>query len=549
MAEGVVKTNGEKLISKETGKLKRGLTLLPLFGLMYFTVSGGSFGIEPLISASGPGLALLLIIITPIIFSLPNVLMVRELSTMMPAEGGYYHWVKKAFGPFMGFMAGWNNWVVSWLDVTIYPVLAATYLGYFIPALKNGMTLGGMDLSADFLRWVVSALIIWAISALQVRGARLSGLFTNWLGVFMLTPLIIMSVMGIIVWARSGGQPVSLPFMPEGQDFTGALSTGLFVVMWNYMGWELPSAAGDEIVNPRKTYPRAMALVLIAAVATYALPVVAGLYGGAGADGRWQLWGLEASDETVGIVGDLAGGAPADGATPDEIAAYDAGTADWTAKLTSWDTDPASATGWEFPQIGHAIGKILGGSGLATLMGSILTISAVLSMVGLFIGNSLGGTRVPFALAEDGMFPRWLVRVHSKYGTPWVAIVLCGVIFTIFSWQAFAFLVVADVFMQSLVILAEFAAMWRLRVTHPHVPAQRVPGGILGMVLVTLGPTVIIAVAIISQYVEEGFNSIGWALALMAVGAILYFPFRKWLKPGVPDVDPFEVSAEEGAEG
>jgi amino acid transporter len=368
-------------------------------------------------------------------------------------------------------------------------------------------------------------------------------LFTNWLGVFMLTPLAIMSVMGLVVWLRGGAQPVSLPFMPEGENFIGALSTGLFVVMWNYMGWELPSAAGDEIVEPRKTYPRAMALVLIAAIATYALPVFAGLYGGAGGDGRWQVWGIEASDETAGIVGDLAGGVPAEDATPDDLAAYDAAAADWTARLQSWNTDPAATTGWEFPQIGEAVGSVLGGPGLASLMGTLLTISAVLSMIGLFIGNSLGGTRVPFALAEDGMFPRWLVKVHNKYGTPWVAIILCGLIFTIFSWQAFAFLVVADVFLQSLVILTEFAAMWWLRRKLPLAPRQKVPGGLWGMALVTLGPTAVILLAIYSQVAEEGFKSIGWALLFMAVGAVLYFPFRKWLKPGVPDVNPFESAA------
>src|SRR5512139_2779867 len=85
-------------IGAEARKLKRELTLLPLFGLIYFTVCGGTFGIEPLVGYSGSALALLLIVITPFIFSLPNVLMVRELSTMMSAEGGYYHWVKKAFG-------------------------------------------------------------------------------------------------------------------------------------------------------------------------------------------------------------------------------------------------------------------------------------------------------------------------------------------------------------------------------------------------------------------------------------------------------------------
>ena len=71
--------------------------------------------------------------------------MVRELQSMMPVEGGYYHWIKPAFGPFAGFMAGWMNWVVSWVDVAIYPVLAAYYLGYFIPALREGATIGGVE--------------------------------------------------------------------------------------------------------------------------------------------------------------------------------------------------------------------------------------------------------------------------------------------------------------------------------------------------------------------------------------------------------------------
>ena len=85
------------VITQERRRLKRELTLLPLFGLIYFTVCGGSFGIEPLVGWSGPGLALLLVFLTPLVFSIPNMLMVRELQSMMPVEGGYYHWVKQAF--------------------------------------------------------------------------------------------------------------------------------------------------------------------------------------------------------------------------------------------------------------------------------------------------------------------------------------------------------------------------------------------------------------------------------------------------------------------
>ena len=99
-------TNSGAQIQLERQRLKRELTLLPLFGLIYFTVCGGSFGIEPLVGWSGPGLALLLVVITPLVFSLPNLLMVRELQSMMPVEGGYYHWVKQGFGSFAGYHGG-----------------------------------------------------------------------------------------------------------------------------------------------------------------------------------------------------------------------------------------------------------------------------------------------------------------------------------------------------------------------------------------------------------------------------------------------------------
>jgi amino acid transporter len=521
--------NGGTAIRKEAQKLKRELTLLPLFGLMYFTVCGGSFGIEPLISGSGPGLAMLLIILTPIFFSIPNVLMVRELSTMMPVQGGYYHWVKTAFGPFAGFLAGWNNWVVSWLDVSIYPVLAVTYLGFFFPQLDTGITLGGFEIPAWVLDWLVAGLIIWGISYMQIRGARLAGLFTNWLGILLMLPLFILGFLGIYNWFTQGGP--TLPFLPSGEDInfgslTAALSTGLFVVMWNYMGWELPSAAGDEVVNPRKTYPAAMTLVLIAAIATYAIPVLGGLYGGGGDNGSYVMWGAEASSD-AGIGADLT----AQGVSDQQIQA--------------WGVDPASSSGWEFPSIGHAVANKVAGPGFALFLGGWLTLAAVMSMIGLFTGNSLGGSRVPFALAEDGMFPRWLTKVHDKYGTPYVAIIFVGVIFWMFSLSAFAFLVVADVFLQCLVILAEFAAMWKLRYSMPDKPRDRVPGGVLGMVLVTIFPTAVILLAFYSQYASEGFNSIGWALALMAIGVVLYFPIRRYYKPGVPDVDPFEAGPDE----
>jgi amino acid transporter len=112
-------------------------------------------------------------------------------------------------------------------------------------------------------------------------------------------------------------------------------------------------------------------------------------------------------------------------------------------------------------------------------------------------------------------------------------------IYSVFSLSAFAALVVIDVFLNMLVLMAEFFAMWKLRFTMPNVERNKVPGGYFGLTLVTLAPALIILLAIYSQYTEEGMASISWALGAMAIGAILYFPTRIFIKPGVPDVDPF----------
>jgi len=529
------------LTQTEKSKLKRELTLLPLFGLLYFTVCGGSFGVEPMVSLSGPGFALVLLFLTPLVFSIPNMLMVRELQSMMPVEGAYYHWLKKAFGPFVGYMGGWMNWVVSWVDVSIYPVLAATYLAFFIPALNTGATIGGVYFSGVVLSFIVSILVIWLISYLNVRGARLTGLTTDWLGAVMMIPLVIMAVIGIAAWIKSG-QTIHLPFLPNGEavnfkSLIPALGTGIYVAMWNYMGWELPAAAGDEVVNPKKTYPLAMVLVLFAAIATYSIPTIAGLYGGAGDNGKYAVWGVDASDTNVGIVGDIAG-----------TDATDAQIAETGNKLTSLGVDPAASTGWWFPDIARVVADKLTGqtdSPLGKIMGGLVSFAAILSMIGLFIGNGLGGTRIPFALAEDGMMPKFMVRVHPKYGTPWVSILIVAVIYSIFSLQAFQALVVIDVFLNMLVLLGCFFAVWVLRFKDPDRPRVKVPGGWFGLSLITISMTAVVTLAVVFNYLDSGWDSISWALIAMAIGAILYFPIRMWIKPGIPEVDPYAAPAEE----
>jgi amino acid transporter len=389
-----------------------------------------------------------------------------------------------------------------------------------VPQLNDGA--GGIP--AWVLQWLVAIAFIVIIQVLQARGARLAGLTSIWLGVILMIPIVIMTVIGFYNWGAHGSG-FHMTMTAPGSGAGGAFALGLWVVMWNYMGWELPTSAGDEIVKPKRTYPLAMALVLIASIATYALPTVAALYGGAGEESKVMLWGLEESEAGAGIGPDLLTA----GMTQQQIDAA--------------GVDATSDKGWGLPEIATAVAEKTthSGSPFSSFLGNFMMVGAILSMLGLLVGNSVSATRIPFALSEDGMAPRWLVRVHRKWGTPWVAIVVTGFLFCVFSVNAFSSLVVIDVLLNSLTLLIQFAALWRLRFTRRDLPRSRVPGGWIGLGIVTLLPTLVIALAIGYQIHDEGLWAVWGALITMAAGAILYFPFKHYLKDtrNVPDVDPY----------
>ena len=96
-----------------SARLRRELGFLPLVAVVFFNVSGGPYGIEDTVGVFGPGLVLLLLLLTPLVWSLPVCLAMAELASALPEEGGYVAWVRRAFGPFWGFQAGWWSWVNS----------------------------------------------------------------------------------------------------------------------------------------------------------------------------------------------------------------------------------------------------------------------------------------------------------------------------------------------------------------------------------------------------------------------------------------------------
>src|SRR5919202_174649 len=140
-------------------RLSRSLTTLSLVFVLYFNTSGGAFTTEGLVAEVGPGLALAILLAVPLVWSLPETLIVAELASMLPEEGGYYRWVRRAFGEFWAFQNGWWTWLYSLVDMAIYPVLFNQYLAYFVPAL------------GAHAQWAVSLAVIWGATAINLRGA------------------------------------------------------------------------------------------------------------------------------------------------------------------------------------------------------------------------------------------------------------------------------------------------------------------------------------------------------------------------------------------
>ena len=102
--------------------------LWPLVAATFFMVSGGTYGTEDIIHGAGYGLGILLLLVTPLIWSLPTTYMIGELSSALPAEGGYYAWVRRAMGNFWGFQEAWLSLVASIFDMAIYPTLVCGLL-------------------------------------------------------------------------------------------------------------------------------------------------------------------------------------------------------------------------------------------------------------------------------------------------------------------------------------------------------------------------------------------------------------------------------------
>ena len=210
---------------------------IQLVAIIFFTVSGGPYGLEPLLTYAGQHGAILLLLITPLLWDVPAIYTVLELNSMMPVTGGYYKWVKYALGNRLGFYEGWWTWLYTFVDLAIYPVLFVIYAGFFFPG-------------ADAYKLPLCLVFIWTSAGLNILGIVPVGKVSLFLGAIVLTPFIILYVLAF--YHHSGSIALPAPSL-RGITFP-SLGMALYTIMWNCLGWDNTTTYAEEVENPIRSY-------------------------------------------------------------------------------------------------------------------------------------------------------------------------------------------------------------------------------------------------------------------------------------------------------
>ncbi len=435
------------------------------FVAVLFSLTGGPFGMETMLPASGPGMTLLLlVVIGPLLFGLPLILAVSELASAIPVEGGYYRWVERSQGRFWAFQAGWWHWLAGLLDQALYPVFIVAVINQFFPVDLDAHVVEIGGYSFRWLRWGICMSVIVPFTLINIRGVQWVGLTAIVLDILIVAPYLLFTALAIAQYPHNP----FLPLMPPGQEVIDTLGYGLLVVMWNYSGYESSSSVSEEIENPSQSLWRSLFTSFPLEIAGYAVPVTAALM----VRDDWQTW-IEGS----------------------------------------------------FVDIAQGVGEIVPGGGI--VLAFLITVASLAGCVSIFNSGLLLGTRVPFVMAEDRLLPRSLARLHPRYDTPWVVILFNASFCSLLVTMPFQELLVVEVWLMLPAYLLIYVALWVIRLKEPELPRPfRIPGGLWGLVVVSVPPMVLGVVALwvsIHEVLDNRDPQLIWAgLLAVASGPVAY---------------------------
>ena len=425
-------------------KAPRKLRFWTLVATTFFLVSGGTYGTEEIVQSPGYALGLVILIVTPLIWSLPTALMVGELSSALPHEGGFYAWVRRALGPFWGFQEAWLSLAASIFDMAIYPTLFVEYLSRLVPWFGEGH------------HGIFAGLAVIAVCAIwNLAGIHVVGWTSQWLLFLLSGPFILIVILAPLHWGELAG-------VSSAADPTEiSLLAGILICLWNYMGWDNASTIAREVEHPQRVYPRAMLAAVAIVTVSYVLPVLA-------------LWitGLPAANMETGAWAEVAG--------------------------------------------------LLGGDWLR----GFLVLCGMLSAFGMFNSLVMSYSRLPYAMALDGMAPRVFARVNAKTRVPWVSVVVLSIAWSLCLGLGFERLITLDILLYGAALVIEFIALVVLRVREPKLARPfRVPGGLAGAVVCGILPTALLTFSVIQSEREEvmGINGLLFGGLIMGAGVVVYF--------------------------
>jgi len=430
------------------------MRFLPLIAATFFMVSGGPYAIEDILGGAGFARAIIILLVLPFLWCLPTALMIGELASAIPDEGGYYVWVRRAMGRFWGFQEAWMSLAASVFDMAIYPAIFVAYLGRFAPTWTAGHR--GMF-------WALAIVIgcaIWNLTGAKAVGQGAVVLFC-----ILLSPFIVLIAAALWTWHGHGAGALLHPIA------TPDIGLAISVTMWNYMGWDNASTVAQEVDDPQRNYPRAMLGSAALVALTYMLPVIA-----------------------VGLAGMAAQQFSSDA---------NGGTGSWT--------DVARII------VGPAIA-------LAVVLGGMI------NGAGMFNPLMMSYSRVPYAMAEDGLLPPFFTRRNAR-GVPWVSLIFCAIIWALALNFTFERLISIDLVLYGASLLLEFVALVVLRRREPTLKRPfRVPGGTAGAVAAGIGPALLIAFALWNARDEHvlGLNALLFSALVAMAGVAVY-----WLAEGL----------------
>jgi amino acid transporter len=378
--------------------------------VLLFVVAVFNLNVVPSIAANG-GVTIWLWIISLLLFFFPQGIAVIELAHRYPGEGGVYLWAKEVFGDFHGFLSGWCYWTNNMLYV---PTIMLYFVGVSVYVL--GPQYRGLPDNKIFAASVSLALLA-LLTLLNILGLGVGKWINNAgaIGTFIAATVLV--GLGIVIWWRFGTTITAADFkIPANPRF---VLNSFGVVCFGLIGLELASVMGDEIKDPARTLPGAVA------------------------------WG--------GVI---------------------SGTLYVAATLTL-----LISVGKSVNVLQGVVQAVTGMAARVGVHWIAVPFAIMLSLAIAGIGSAwIGGcARIPFVAGLDSYMPSWLGKVHPRYSTPYAALIVQSVVSGVLVLLNFAGAGVQETF-QKLLSLAVvlnlipfvymFAALVRFAITEPVPKGQ-----------------------------------------------------------------------------